>query len=429
MILSQFQSWVRTAATSERADGVSALARAYLYSALDAGQRRDIARTLTCFLDDPSPAVRRALAEALASAAEAPHHIVLALADDCASVSSLVLSRSPVLGDAELIDCAATAEPAAQIAIAARPNLSAPVAAALAEIAAPEALVALAANRAAPLPGFAIRRMMERHGEKAELRQALLGRGDLPASVRLELVAATAKALAAFVTERNWLSGERMKRIALEAGDKAAVTIATTAGDSRCELVAHLRQSGRLTSGFALRAILSGKIELFKAILVELSGMPAFRVDGLTRQCDSTGFAALYRKSGLPLDLLPAFRIALQAARAADWTQARGTSLSRAAIERVIEACSAINSGELDRLLVLLRRFEAEAAREEARSTPVLAAAEVAPLTLSRDAGDPLLLTDLDALDEAAPAQAPRRIEPRVFAIDMAAIEAELCAA
>ncbi len=155
MMFNQFQSWVRTAPPSRRADGVSALARAYLYSDLDAHQQTDAARVLTGFLDDPSPDVRRSLAEALASAADAPHHIVLALADDCAAVSCLVLSRSPVLSDAELIDCAATAEPAAQAAIASRPDLSAPVAAALAEIAAPDALVVLADNHAAPLPGFA----------------------------------------------------------------------------------------------------------------------------------------------------------------------------------------------------------------------------------------------------------------------------------
>ncbi len=432
MILNQFQSWVRTAPPSGRADGVSALARAYLYSNLDARQRLDTARVLTGFLDDPAPDVRRSLAEALASAADAPHHIVLALADDCAAVSSVVLSRSPVLSDAELIDCAATAEPAAQAAIASRPDLSAPLAAALSEIAAPDALVVLAGNRAASLPGFAIRRMVERHGENADLRRALLARDDLPAGVRVDLVAATAKALAAFVTSRNWLSCERMKRVALEAGDKAAVTIAGTDGDSRRELVAHLRQSGRLTSGFALRAILSGKIELFKAILAELSGMPAFRVDGLARQCESTGFATLYRKCGLPLDLLPAFRIALGAAREADWTQAQGASLSRAAIERVLTACAAINSGELDKLMVLLRRFETEAAREEARLSKSLDRPAPAPLALSEEIGAPLLLKDLDSLDEGSPT-VPTRTAPRrrdhLVTVDLAAIEAELCAA
>lgn len=429
MILNQFQTWVRTAPPSGRADGVSALARAYLYSNIDEGQRIDIVRVLTGFLDDPSPKVRRALAEALASAAEAPHHLVLALADDCAAVSSIVLARSPVLSDAELIDCAATAEPAAQVAIASRPGLSAPVGAALAEIAAPEALVVLARNRDAALPSFAFTRMVERHGVSAELRQALLARSDLPAGVRVDLVAATANALAAFVTERNWLSAARMKRVALEAGDKAAVTIASGQGDSRRDLVAHLRGNGRLTPGFAFRAILSGKIELFKAILVELTGMPAFRVDGLTRQCDSTGFAALYRKSGLPLELLPAFRLALGAAREADWTKAQGASLSRAAIERVLTACAAINSGELDKLMVLLRRLESEAARDEARLAPMLEAPVAPPLTLS----EPLLLTDLDALDDGMLQErsrlGPARRDARLVTVDLAAIEAELCAA
>ncbi len=177
--------------------------------------RADAARVLTGFLDDPSPDVRRSLAEALASAADAPHHIVLALADDCAAVSCLVLSRSPVLSDAELIDCAATAEPAAQAAIASRPDLSAPVAAALAEIAAPDALVVLADNHAAPLPGFAD----PPHGRtpwrmRRSCDRRCSARDNLPASVRVDLVVATAKALADFVTARNWLSAERMTRVA-----------------------------------------------------------------------------------------------------------------------------------------------------------------------------------------------------------------------
>lgn len=429
MILNQFQAWVRTAPSSGRADGVSALARAFLYSNLDEPQRVDIARVLTGFLDDPSPNVRRSMAEAFASAAEAPHHIVLALADDCAAVSCVVLSRSPVLSDAELIDCAATAEPAAQAAVASRANLSAPVAAALAEIAAPEALVVLAGNAAAPLPSFAIRRMVERHGDCAELRRVLLMRDDLPAGVRLDLVASTAKALAAFVTERNWLSCDRMKRVALEAGDRAAVTIAGGDGESRRELVAHLRSTGRLTSSFAFRTILSGKIELFKVILVELSGMPASRVDGLTRLCDSTGFAVLYRRCGLSLDLLPAFRIALHAAREADWTLAKGSSLSRTAIERVLTACAAINSGELDKLMVLLRRFETEVAREEARLVTTFGTPDPAPLFLSDE--EPMILTD--ALDDSALAgrarMVPRRSDRGLVSVDLAAIEAELCAA
>jgi len=428
MILTQFQTWVRTAPAGARADGASALARAYLYADLSETQRREAMRVLTNLLDDSSPLVRRALSEALADAKDAPHHIVLALADDQADIAAPVLARSPILTDAELIDCAATSKATAQAAIASRVTLSPPVGAALAEVGAPDALVVLANNRAATLPAFAIRRMVERHGEHAELREALLTRSDLPVCVRMDLVAATTRALAAFVTERSWLSNERMNRVATEAKDRAAITIAGVRRDSQLELVAHLRQSGQLSVGLAFRAILSGKLELFKSLLSELSGTPLFRVDGLARHCESTGFAALYRKAGLPADLLPAFRAALHAARQVEW--ARGAQLSRAAIERVLAACNEINSGELDKLLVLLRRFEAEAARDEARAEAKASAST--PLTLSDPIlAEPLPLSSHDSerrMPSQGLARQPRRREP-TFTIDMAALAAELCAA
>lgn len=421
MIFSQFQAWVRTAPASGRADGISALARAYLYSSLDAVQRAEAVRVMTAFLDDPCAAVRRALAEALASAVDAPHHVVLALAEDCASVASIVLARSPLLTPSELIDCVATAEPASQVAVAGRSDLSAPVAAALAEIAVPDALVALARNRAVTLPLCALRRMIERNGSSGEMREALLARSDLPVAARVELVTATADVLATFVTTKNWLSGERMKRIANEAGERAAVTMAAGDGDARRDLVAHLRRSGRLTTSFALRAILSGRIELFKAMLVELSGLPASRVDAVTRKSGGAGFAALYQRCAMPADLLPAFRVALQAAREADWA-GKGGTLSLDVVTRVLTGCSS-RDGELDKLLLLLRRFAGEASREEARNAAISAVATAS----ARDA-DPLVLTNIDAPGASTLSAQSARRNP-FFAIDMEAIERQLLAA
>lgn len=432
MIVNQFRSWVMTATPSTRAEAASALARAYLYSDLDAMQQANAVSALTALLDDPSPLVRRAMAEAFAGAADAPHHIVLALADDQSSIAALVLARSPVLSDAELIDCAASADALGQAAIAARPDLSAPVGAALAEIAAPDALIALARNTSVRLPVFSTRRMVERHGAEAALREALLLRPDLPSCVRIDLVAATAKALAAFVVGRNWMSEERLARVAREAKDRAAIVIADADTDRNgaVALIAHLRQAGQLTVGFIFRALLCGKVELFRAALADLSGMPLARVDGLVDQCQSTGFGALYRKAALPIDLLPAFRIALQAVREIHWSASSGANLSRAVIERVVTGCATINNGELDKLLVLLRRFEVEAARDEAREAPT-GMARSSPLRLRREA-EPLLLVDLDAPeDRPLPRRLrlPERREPTMVSVDLSAIEAELCAA
>ncbi len=83
---------------------------------------------------DSSPLVRRALAENFASAANAPHYMVLTLAGDQSDIAAIVLARSPLLSDAELVECAATADAFGQSAIALRPWVPAPVAAALAEI-------------------------------------------------------------------------------------------------------------------------------------------------------------------------------------------------------------------------------------------------------------------------------------------------------
>ncbi len=57
MIVRKFMQWVQTASASQRADGASALARAFLYADLDAEQMVEAQQALTSLLDDASPLV------------------------------------------------------------------------------------------------------------------------------------------------------------------------------------------------------------------------------------------------------------------------------------------------------------------------------------------------------------------------------------
>ena len=374
MLVRKFMLWVGQVSAAERAEGAGALARAYLYSDLDETEQREAEVALFSLLDDPSPIVRKSIAEAFASGVDAPRAIVLALANDQSAISSIVLGRSPILSDAELIDCAAVGDAFAQAAIALRPRLSGSVCAALAEIGAREALIALAVNSGAEIADFSMRRMIERFGSDGEMREALLSRPEMPPVLRSALVAATAQALSAFVTSRAWLSPERAERVTRDARESANIMIsAESARDcdwtGACELVAYLRQSGQLTAGLILRSLLCGHATLFEAALCELSGMPERRVTGLIRDFRSAGFAALYNRAGLPAGLLPAFRAALEATREFGFASesCHTVQLSRSIIERVLTACEDTNEGALDGLLALLRRFEAEALREEAR--------------------------------------------------------------
>jgi uncharacterized protein (DUF2336 family) len=404
MIVRRFLLWARMASVAERADGASALARAYLYSQLSAEDRSDADAALTALLDDPSPLVRRALADALGSALDAPRHIVVALANDQSDVSSIVLARSPVISDADLIDCAATGDDLAQTAIAIRPGLSAGVSAALAEVGASDAMIALADNHSATIPDFSFLRMIERHGDDGRLREALAMRRDLPIGARQALAVAVAQTLSRFAVGCGWLSHERSERVTREAKERATISLTAHDIEEAQDLVDHLRSSAQLTPALILRALLSGATTFVEAAFADLSDMPLSRVAGLLADPRGAGFAAVYRKTSLPAPLAPAFRAAFEALHrrgfAAD--QHDQPRLSRAVVEHVITACDKLPVEEAGRLVAMLRRFESEAAREDARVRADRMADQAALETLLEIDPEGLLLHD-EAVNDDEP--------------------------
>ncbi len=94
-IVRRFLVWVQSADAGARAQGASALARAYLYSDLPASVRAEAVLAMTVLLDDPSVLVRRALAEALCRAQDAPRSVVLALAADEPEAATPCFSTRP----------------------------------------------------------------------------------------------------------------------------------------------------------------------------------------------------------------------------------------------------------------------------------------------------------------------------------------------
>jgi uncharacterized protein (DUF2336 family) len=130
-----------------------------------------------------------------------------------------------------------------------------------------------------------------------------------------------------------------------------------------------LRESGQLTAGLILRALLCGNIGFFEEALAELSGLPLARVSGLVHDRCGTGFHALYRRAGLPASIYAAFHATREAMNEGGLIAEPGgaTRLKRRMVERVLTACEEAMPGEIEPLLTLLRRFATEAAREEAR--------------------------------------------------------------
>lgn len=370
MIVRRFLLWCRSASPGQRAEAVASLARAYLYAELSPDEKWEAETALTAMLDDNSALVRRAMAEAFANATEAPRHLVVSLANDQSDIAALVLARSPLLADADLVDCAALGDDLVQTAIAMRWTLSPGIAAALAEIAGAEAVRALLDNPSAEITPSSFARIVERLGCEPSVREALLRREDLPLAVRQSVAVAVSEALSAFVVNCGWLSRERSDRIVREAREKTTVALTVDAQTQDVRgLVSHLRRSAQLTPALILRAVLSRGVVFAEAAFADLSGLPHERVSALLRERRGAGFAALYKRAGLPDSLRPAFDAALSAYREAGHMDAgpAGARLSRRMIERVLTACAHLSDDDAGKLIALLRRYEAEAAREEAR--------------------------------------------------------------
>ncbi len=369
MIVRDFLQWVRTAPASERAEATSALARAYLYSDLSPDDLGAAEGAMLMLLDDPSPLVRRALADALAPSPSAPPAIVVALAGDQPQIAAPVYALSPLFVDADLVDAVATGAPIVQAAVASRAALPCSVAAAIAEVGTAESCLLMVENPQAAIAVISIDRIVDRFGHLAAIREALLTRDDIPAATRQNLVTKLSETLAGFVAGRGWLAADHAERIAREACEKGTVAIAAEAPDTELRhLIRHLCASGQLTAGLILRALLSGNVALFEEALAELSDMPVARVSGLIHDRGSAGLRALLERAALPPSTYPAFKEAIEAMREGFSAEPGGPArLKRRMIERVLTRCEDAELGEVAPLLTLLRRFATEAAREEAR--------------------------------------------------------------
>jgi uncharacterized protein (DUF2336 family) len=369
----RFIAWAEAADDDELADAAIMLAGALLGGALPGELRRDLEICLTLIIEHASPPVRRALADAIADANNAPLHIIMALADDEPEIASLVLARSPLLGEAELIEYAANGEARLQIALARRSGLPARVAAFLAEIGQSDVTIALLENRQAHVSPAALRRIAERFMDDEVVRAALLARPELPPTLRYDLVEATTKAQS--VPGGPELAPARIERMGRDAGERNAIRVASLCEPSDVrDLVRHLRIQGALTAALLTRALVSGGRAFFEAAAAELSGLAPERVEALVSDSGGAGFEALYRRMGLPAHLLAPFRVALDAIEEFGGESADGAS--QPIVSRVIAACDRLARPELGKLVSLLRRLETEAALADARAFVAGIAAE-----------------------------------------------------
>jgi len=372
MIIAHFLRWSEQAKVSERAAAAGALARAFIQGELPFEDRCSAEAALTFLLDDPAVKVRLALAESLAMSPLAPLQIISSLASDQPEVAAIVIARSPLLSDSDLIDRVASGHATLQRVIADRPHVSMSLSAALAEVGDMEACSALLSNAGAEIASLSFRRLAERFGDNARLREALIADIRLPAECRHMLLIRLGEALRQSAFVRASIGEVHAERVTRSACLKSSLTlVGRTPQEEYPALIEHIRLRGDLTANLLIRVIAYGKVDFFGAALVALTGQGDARVRALLASGFDTGLRALFGRAGLGAPTHTAILCALKVWRAV----ARGKRVAGAQEVSwlMLDAVGGQNaSGEV---ATLLKSIHLDALRANARGHALAIAA------------------------------------------------------
>lgn len=356
---------------TRRTAAASALARAYLHSDLDLNDRVAAEAALTLLLDDPSPKVRFALAEALASSIHAPAQIITALVHDQTDIAAIVVARSPVIEDRDLIARARGASARLQSLIAARPEVSNALAVTLSRHGVLEAAATLVNNVNARLCPMCLGLLVDRFGNDSALRGALLDRGDLPPALRYKLMKAAGKALLESPLLCAVAGTGTVDHLVRDGEQRALCTLLEQLDTAGCAaLVDPMRDQGDLTTLLLVRAACRGQIDFLAAVLSALADVPAQRVTAILVNERSNQLRALLANAGLADSVQPVFVHAVTLWRevAVGRLAAGVQEVSRRVMEHVERDMAGRRDAANDDIVGLLRAIHLDAMRDNARA-------------------------------------------------------------
>jgi len=342
----------------------------YLAAEPGSPEQTSMAAALTILLDDPSRAVRKAVAKILASSRHAPSHVIRCLANDVDEVAIPVLMASPILTEAELVDLLAEGSDAVQCAIASRDQLPASICAAICEVGCEEACRALLHNHSARVLQSSLLRIAQRFEDRPDLCDQLLKTRDLPLTMRYQLLMRLAQNLDDHPIVLERVPENQRHTFLSDAEDKVVLRLALEAGvEDLPEFVEHLRVNGKLTTRLLLRAVCCGRLRFFAAALANLGQVPLPRLCKLLVTVRRSALQAMLRKAGLPLRAHQAFLLAIDIARQAeaDFTYDLALDEARMLTETLLAEMQDGALGADEDVTAFLRRFAIDVARLEAR--------------------------------------------------------------
>jgi uncharacterized protein (DUF2336 family) len=262
---------------------------------------------LSALVTDEAVRVRGTIADVVKDMPNAPHELVVCLAQDAVlSVSEPVIRLSPLLTTADLLALVARAPAAGSVlAVARRPQLDATVSDAIAATVDNAAIHALLANASAQIREVTLDALVARSVEHTDWHDPLVRRPSLSphAAQMLSEIVAThlLEVLATRADLPPPLAEELRHRIVARlVPDVAPARHDMTAAEAQVEAHA-VAQRGQLVEETVLAAARRGEARYATALLAEAAGMPVSVVDRAAALRSSKGLVSLAWKAGFTM--------------------------------------------------------------------------------------------------------------------------------
>jgi len=312
---------------------------------------QDIARLMA---QDVAETVRRALAESLRRAVHLPRDVALRLAHDVEAVALPILTDSPALAEADLVAILRHADATRQQAIAARKDVSEPVADALITGADESAVVVLLRNKAARIAEPSLHRAVDRFAGSEAVKADMVHRASLPVTVAERLVVLVSEELRGYLLSHHALPPAVAADLVLQSRERSIIGLSLRASRQELEtLIRQMERHQRLTPSLILRALCMGDLAFFETALAVRAHVPVENAQVLVSDAGGNGLASLYRKAELPEYLLPVFRVAVDTVNntGLDGGERDFERYRARVITRILSQCEDFSPDDLDYLV------------------------------------------------------------------------------
>ena len=312
---------------------------------------QDIVRIMA---KDVEASVRRALSENLRHATRLPHDVAIKLANDIESVALPILEHSKILTDADLIEIVRHGTPGKQESIASRVGVSEIVSEILVNVGAEKAVAKLMDNATAQIKESTINKAVDRFASSDLVKEKIVKRETLPPTVTERLVTMVADNMRDYLVAHHNVSPSVAADIVMQSRERTIVGLTGKSTTEELEkLISQMHENGRLTPSLVLRALCMGDIAFFEVSIAVMATIPLVNARILIHDAGPLGLKSLYERAGMPMNLLPAVRTALDVVRE---TEMDGGDHDREryrtrVIERILTQYEGLGQEDVDYLL------------------------------------------------------------------------------